>query len=53
MFQMVAQARQNQSNPVDLFKQITGRNTPEQMETFYKKIEQMGFSPEVINQIKR
>jgi hypothetical protein len=43
---------QNQSNPIDLFKQITGKNTPEQMETFYKKVEQMGFSPDVIKKLK-
>ena len=52
MFQMVDQARQNQSNPIDIFKQITSKNTPEQMENFYKKVEQLGFSPEVINQLK-
>lgn len=52
MFQMVEQARQNQSNPIDLFKQITNKNTPEQMNAFYKKVEQMGFSPEVIDKLK-
>ena len=52
MFQMVEQARQNQSNPLEIFKQITSNNTPEQMDNFYKKIEQMGFSPDVINQLK-
>ena len=52
MFQMVEQARQNQSNPIDLFKQITNKNTPEQMDQFYKRVEQMGFSPDVINQLK-
>lgn len=51
-FQTVEKAMQNQSNPIDLFKQITGKNTPEQMETFYKKVEQMGFSPDVINKLK-
>lgn len=44
---------QNQNNPIDLFKQITGNNTPEQMEEFYKKVEQMGFSPDVINKLKQ
>lgn len=52
MFQMVEQAQKNQSNPLDLFKQLTSKNTPEQMESFYKKIEQMGFNPDVINQLK-
>lgn len=52
MFQMVEQARQNKSNPLEIFKQITSNNTPEQMDNFYKKIEQMGFDPNVINQLK-
>lgn len=49
---MVEQAKQNQSNPVELFKQITNNNTPEQMEQFYKKVEQMGFPNEVIDKLK-
>lgn len=52
MYQMVEQARQNKSNPLEIFKQITSNNTPEQMDNFYKKIEQMGFDPNVINQLK-
>ena len=52
MYQMVEQAKQNQSNPVDLFKQITEKRSPQQMNNFYQKIEQMGFSPDVINQLK-
>jgi hypothetical protein len=49
---MVEQARQNKSNPMEIFKQITSKNTPEQMESFYKRVEQMGFSPDLINQLK-
>lgn len=52
MFQMVEQARQNQNNPLELFKQITNGKSPEQMEGFYKRIEQMGFPSDVINQLK-
>ena len=43
---------QNQSNPIDLFKQITNNRSPEQMNAFYKQIEQMGFPNDVINQLK-
>lgn len=43
---------QNQSNPIDLFKQITSNRSPEQMSAFYKQIEQMGFPNDVINQLK-
>ena len=53
MLKMVEQARQNQSSPIDLFKQITNKRSPEQMNAFYKQIEQMGFSPDVINQLKK
>lgn len=49
---MVEQAQKNQSNPLDLFKEVTKNNTPEQMENFYKKIESMGFNSDVINQLK-
>lgn len=50
---MVEQAQRNQSNPVEIFKQITNKRSPEQMETFYKQVEQMGFSPDIINQLKK
>ena len=52
MFKMVEQAQQNQSNPIDLFKQITNKRSPEQMDAFYKRVEQMGFSPDVISKLK-
>lgn len=51
-FQKVEKAMQNRDNPVEFFKQITQGRTPEQMEEFYKKAEKMGFSPEIINQLK-
>ena len=53
MLKMVEQARQNQSSPIDFFKQITNKRSPEQMNAFYKQIEQMGFSPDVINQLRK
>lgn len=49
---MVEQARQNQNNPMELFKQITSNYSDEQMNNFYKQAEQMGFSEELINQVK-
>lgn len=51
-YQTVEKAMQNQSNPIDLFKQITSNRSPEQMSAFYKQIEQMGFPNDVINQLK-
>ena len=52
LFQMVEQARTNQSNPMELFKQVTSKYSPEQMTKFYNQAEQMGFSKDLINQVK-
>lgn len=52
MFQMVEQARANQNNPMELFKQVTSKYTPEQLNNFYNQAEQMGFSKDLINQVK-
>ena len=53
MLKMVEQAQRNQSNPIDLFKQITNNRSPEQMNAFYKHVEQMGFPADIINQFKQ
>lgn len=52
VFKMVEQAQQNNNNPVELFKQITNKRSPEQMKAFYKQVEQMGFPADVINKLK-
>ena len=52
MFQLVEQARANQNNPMELFKQITNGYSDDQMNNFYKQAEQMGFSKDLINQVK-
>lgn len=52
MFQLVEQARVNQNNPMELFKQVTSKYTPEQMTNFYSQAEKMGFSKDLINQVK-
>ena len=52
MFQMVEQAQKNQNNPMEMIKQITSKYSPEQMNNFYNQVEKLGFSPDVINQIK-
>ena len=49
---MVSQAQKNQSNPIELFKQITGNYTPEQLDSFYKRAGQMGIPQDVLNQFK-
>ena len=52
MYQMVSQARQNQNNPMEMFKQITKDYTPEQMNNFYNQAEKMGVPLELIEQVK-
>lgn len=49
---MISQAKENQKNPVELFKQVMGNYSPEQAEKFYQQVEKMGFPPEMINQLK-
>lgn len=53
MLKMVEQAQRNQNNPVEFFKQITNNRSPEQMNAFYKHVEQMGFPTDIINQFKQ
>ena len=52
MFQMVEQAQRNKSNPIEMFKQITSKYSPQQMNSFYSQVERLGFSPDLINQVK-
>ena len=49
---MVEQAQRNKNNPMEMIKQITSKYSPEQMNNFYNQVEKLGFSPDVINQIK-
>lgn len=52
MFQIIEQASQNQSNPIDLLKQVTSNYTPEQMKNFYSMAQYMGCPNDVLNQIQ-
>ena len=52
MFQMLEQANQNQSNPLDLLKQVIGDYTPEQTQNFYATAQKMGFPNEVLSEIQ-
>lgn len=51
-FQIVNQARNNNSNPLDLFKQITKDYTPEQMDNLFNRAKQMGVPEEALNQLQ-
>ena len=43
---------QNQSNPIEIFKQITNGYSNDQMNNFYNQARNMGFSDDLINQLK-
>ena len=52
MYQMYQQARQTNSNPADLFKQITKNYSPEQEEQLFNAAKQYGIPEEVIQQVR-
>ena len=52
MFQVIEQAKQNQSNPMDLLKQVVGNYSPEQMKNFYRAAQMMGCPSEILGQIQ-
>jgi len=51
MFQMLEKAQQNKSNPMELFKQVTSKYTPEQMNNLMNVAKQYGVPDDIINQI--
>ena len=51
MFQMLEKAQQNKSNPMELFKQVTSKYTPEQMNNLINVAKQYGVPDDIINQI--
>ncbi len=52
MYQMLEQAQKNQSNPQELFREVTKNYKPEQMDMIFNKARQFGVSDEVINKLK-
>lgn len=52
MYQVINQARQNNSNPMDMLKQVTSGYTPEQMNNLFARAKQMGVPDSVLNQIQ-
>lgn len=52
MFQIVEQAIQNQNNPMDLLKQVTGSYSSEQMQNFYRTAQTLGFPNDVLNEVQ-
>jgi len=52
VFQMISQAQKNQSNPEELFKEVTKDYKPEQMDMIFNKARQFGISDDIINKLK-
>lgn len=52
MFNMIDQARKNNNNPEELFKEITKNYKPEQMEQIFNKAKQFGIGDDIINKLK-
>lgn len=52
MFNMIDQARKNNNNPEELFKEITKNYKPEQMEQIFNKAKQFGIGDDIISRLK-
>ena len=50
-FQLIEQAQKNQSNPKELFNQITSSYSPNQMQELINKARNFGVPEEIINQV--
>ena len=52
LFKFVEQAQKNQSNPQEIFKQLTNNYTPEQKQALFERAKQFGIGDDVINKLK-
>ena len=52
MYQLLNQAKQNNVNPNDLFRQLTQNYTPQQMQNLFSNAQQMGFPNEILQQLQ-
>ena len=52
MFNTVNQAIKNKNNPMELFKQVTSNFDDKTKTQFFNQAKQMGFSDELIEQVK-
>ena len=51
-FQFLEQARKNNDNPQEIFKEITKNYKPEQMNDLFDKAKQFGIGDDVIDKLK-
>ena len=52
MFQFLEQAQKNQSNPQEIFKEVTKDYKPEQMDMIFNKARQFGIGDDIISKLK-
>ena len=52
MFQFLAQAQKEKSNPEELFREITKNYKPEQMDKIFNQARQFGIGDDIINKLK-
>ena len=52
LFQVVEQARKNNGDPLEMFKQITNGYDTKQLDILFDKAKQIGVPEEYINQVK-
>lgn len=52
MFQLVEQARKNQSNPMEMFRDVTKNYSSEQMNSLINRAKQFGVPEEVLQNIQ-
>lgn len=52
MFQQFQNLQKNKSNPMELFKQVTSKYTPEQMQQLMNTAKQYGVPENVINDLQ-
>lgn len=49
---MVEQARKNNSDPMQMFKQLTSNYKPEQLNSLFERAKQMGVPEDYIKQLQ-
>ena len=52
VFQMVEQARKNNSDPMDMFRQITSNYKPEQLNSLFDRAKQLGVPDDYIKELR-
>lgn len=52
MFQLIEQARKNNTNPMDMFKQVTSNYNPQQLNSLFERAKQMGVPEDYIKELQ-